>query len=798
MADDLKKVGLIFKADGTVDFKKSLSDVNIASQKNRAEFKLAKAQWDENTKASEKLKVTNEYLTKQYEETARKVNILTLELEELESAEEKDEKAINKKRAALTSAQASMINYKKGMDETNEKIKAGTADLEDYAKKLDKTAGKAKSTGEALTKGLTVPITAIGAASMAAWAELDEAYDGIAAGTGATGEALSELQNSFDVVFGSLPVEAEAASSAIADINTRFGFTGDVLEAATEKFLKFAEVNNTDVSSAVALVSRAMGDASIKSSEYGNVLDSLTAASQASGISIEKLTEMLTKYGAPMRALGYDTKESIAIFSSWEKAGVNTEIAFSGMKKAISNFMSEGKNAKVEFKKLVEGIENGSISASEALEIFGTKAGPDLVDAIQEGRFSFEEMLKVVEGSSGQLEQTFDDMLDPADNAKIALNNLKIAGSQLGDTIQTSLGPVFASLAEIIKDITKWFNGLNDSTKTMIVVIGMLLAAIGPLIFIFGTLAGSVSKMITLYTLLKEKQILATIATKAHTAATLVWNGICAAATAVTKALGVAFTFLTSKTGLLILAIAGIITIVVLLIKNWEQVKQVAHDVWTSIQNKLQEFDNWMQNIFATDWTKTFGGIGNMLNGFFATTKGITDGIKQIFSGLIDFVAGTFTGDWSRAWKGVVNVFGGIMNTLGSVIKGPLNAVISMINWAIDGLNSISVTIPKWVPGMGGRHFGISIPKIPYLAKGGTLLDGMAMVAEAGPELLIQQGSRSTVLPLSNGGGATPAQIIDYDKMAAAFLKVMKYLSIRLDSDILGEFIDERIYKAVK
>lgn len=798
MADDLKKVGLIFKADGTVDFKKSLSDVNAALQKNRSEFKLAKAQWDENTKASEKLKVTNEYLTKQYEESARKVNTLTLELEELESAEEKNEKAINKKRAALTSAQASMINYKKGMDETNEKIKAGTADLEDYAKKLDKTAGKAKSTGEALTKGLTVPITAIGAASMAAWAELDEAYDGIAAGTGATGEALSELQNSFDVVFGSLPVEAEAASSAIADINTRFGFTGEALESATEKFLKFAEVNNTDVSSAVALVSRAMGDASIKSSEYGNVLDSLTAASQASGISIEKLTEMLTKYGAPMRALGYDTKESIAIFSSWEKAGVNTEIAFSGMKKAISSFMSEGKDAKVEFKKLVEGIENGSISASEALEIFGTKAGPDLVDAIQEGRFSFEEMLKVVEGSSGQLEQTFDDMLDPADNAKIALNNLKIAGSQLGDTIQTSLGPVFASLAEIIKDITKWFNGLNDSTKTMIVVIGMLIAAIGPLIFIFGTLAGSVSKMILLYTTLKEKQILATIATKAHTAITLTWNAICTAASAATTALGVAFNFLTSPIGLAIMAITAIIAVVVLLIQNWEQVRQVAINVWTSIQNKLQEFDNWMQTIFATDWTKTFGGIGNLLNGFLATVKGITSGVKQTFSGVIDFIAGVFTGDWRRAWQGVVNIFGGIMNTLGSVVKGPLNAVIGLVNWAIDGLNNISVTIPKWVPGVGGKHYGISIPKIPYLAKGGTLLNGMAMIAEAGPELLLQQGSRSTVLPLSSGGGATPAQIIDYDKMAAAFLKVMKYLSIRLDSDILGEFIDERIYKAVK
>ena len=75
-----------------------------------------------------------------------------------------------------------------------------------------------------------------------------------------------------------------------------------------------------------------MGDASINSDQYSRVLDNLAKAAQASGISVSNLTENLTKYGAPMRALGFETEQTIALFSSWEKAGVNTEIAFSGMK----------------------------------------------------------------------------------------------------------------------------------------------------------------------------------------------------------------------------------------------------------------------------------------------------------------------------------------------------------------------------------------------------------------------------------------------------------------------------------
>jgi hypothetical protein len=128
---------------------------------------------------------------------------------------------------------------------------------------------------------------------------------------------------------------------------------------------------------------------------------------------------------------------------------------------------------------------------------------------------------------------------------------------------------------------------------------------------------------------------------------------------------------------------------------------------------------------------------------FGVTVKDVLDAVKRIFSGIIDFVAGVFTGDWSRAWRGVVNIFGGIMDGLGAVIKAPLNGVIWLINQAISGLNKIKV--PDWVPSWLGGGKGINIPQIPYLARGG-IIDSptLAMVGEAGKE---------AVVPLENNKG---------------------------------------------
>ena len=126
----------------------------------------------------------------------------------------------------------------------------------------------------------------------------------------------------------------------------------------------------------------------------------------------------------------------------------------------------------------------------------------------------------------------------------------------------------------------------------------------------------------------------------------------------------------------------------------------------------------------------------------------IWNALKRTFSGIIDFIAGVFTGNWSRAWQGIINIFGGIWDGLEAVAKAPLNGLISLVNAAIGGLNSISVTIPNWVPKYGGRSFGINIPTVPYLYHGtDDWQGGFAYMNESGRGELTYLPDGTQVIP---------------------------------------------------
>lgn len=369
--------------------------------------------------------------------------------------------------------------------------------LQSMANKASDFGAKATALGKAFLP-VTAGVTAFSAASVKSFSDVDNAVDTIAKKTGATGEAMNEFKDVFDDVATTIPADMNDVGAAIGEINTRLGFTGDELTEASEQFLKFADINETDVNTSVQLVTRAMGDAGMKSSEYGKMLDMLTKASQASGISIDKLTENITKYGAPMRSLGFDTASSIAIFSQWEKAGVNTEIAFSGMKKSISNFMKDGKDAKVEFANLISGIQDGSITAQEALDIFGTKAGPDLVDAIQQGRFSYEDFLKIIESSEGTVSATFDETQDGIDKMKTATNAGKIALAEFGEVISNALAPILQAVTTALRGFTNILQSMPPGMKEVIIVVGALVAAFGPVMMIVGQIANGISVLLPL------------------------------------------------------------------------------------------------------------------------------------------------------------------------------------------------------------------------------------------------------------------------------------------------------------
>ncbi len=214
MADDLKRVGLIFKADGTVDFKKSLQEVNSSIQENRTAFKLAQSQWDENTKTAEKLRDEQKYLAKQTEDYSDKVKLLQRELAELESAEERNETAINRKKSQLNQAKTSLNNYEKGLKDVEQKLKDGADKAKQYAKNIEEFGEKAEKTSEKMS-GFSTAAT------------------GVLAGVTALVPATEEYRK----IMGSLEVSSEMAGYTTEQTEetykSLFGVLGDDQSAAT-------------------------------------------------------------------------------------------------------------------------------------------------------------------------------------------------------------------------------------------------------------------------------------------------------------------------------------------------------------------------------------------------------------------------------------------------------------------------------------------------------------------------------------------------------------------------------------
>lgn len=89
------------------------------------------------------------------------------------------------------------------------------------------------------------------------------------------------------------------------------------------------------------------------------------------------------------------------------------------------------------------------------------------------------------------------------------------------------------------------------------------------------------------------------------------------------------------------------------------------------------------------------------------------DSVKEIFLGLIDFFTGIFALDFDKAWQGIVKIFDGICGKLLSPFVTIINLIIDALNVLIRGMNKISFDAPDWVPGIGGKTFGINIKEIP-------------------------------------------------------------------------------------
>ncbi len=302
MSGRIKGITVVIGGD-TTGLEKSLKNVNDTIRKTQSSLKdvnkLLKLDPTNTTLLTQK----QGYLKTAIDATKQKLEALKDAQAQAKSQMESGDLGAEKYKALQREVISTEEDLKK-LEDQAEKEKTALDKIGDVGAKFSELGDNVADAGKKLLP-LSATIAAVGTASMAAWHQLDDAYDNITAKTGATGEKAEELHDTFDKVFGSLPVESQDASDAIAGIEQRLGLTGNALTTVSEQFLKFAEVNDTDVTSAVTNVSKAMNDAGISGTQASQVLDQLTAASQASGIGVDRLTELLSLNGVTMRQLGY-------------------------------------------------------------------------------------------------------------------------------------------------------------------------------------------------------------------------------------------------------------------------------------------------------------------------------------------------------------------------------------------------------------------------------------------------------------------------------------------------------------
>lgn len=490
----------------TTSFRADISQLKAAMQQAQRQVRLAESEfqkaaaglddWSSSAVGlSAKLKALNTTLDAQ----KKKADLARAEWEK--AAHEFGENSAEAERAKikLNQYEAQVAKTQKEVDKYTQELTDCENETGRFAKETDKAEKETKDASQGFTvmKGALADLVASGikaaisglknlaSASKEAYEEFDKGADSVIKATGATGAAAAELTESYNKVAHNVVGDMGEIGEAVGEVSTRFGLTGEELEKTSEQFLKFADITGTDAKDAVRLVSRAMENAGIDAKDYAKVLDMLAKAGQDTGVDVATLAESLTKTGAPMRQLGFSTEETIAMLAKFEKNGVNTETVLAGMKKAVANWGKEGKNAKEEYAKVLEEIRKTPdvAKASEiAIEAFGSKSGPELVDDIQAGKLEYKDFLDVLQKSEGTVTGTYEATQDGFDKIKLAIQGGKAdLGAWVADIAteyQDEIVEFIDKVKEAIKAVIKWVIQNGPQIINVIKNVGKALAVV--------------------------------------------------------------------------------------------------------------------------------------------------------------------------------------------------------------------------------------------------------------------------------------------------------------------------------
>ena len=661
-------------------------------------------------------------------------------------------------------------------------LKKACLDADEQLGELAKTAEKIGKAAKVAAGVTTAAIGAVGVASVKAYTEHQQAANSMAAATGAAGEQLEYLQDAMDTVYTdnygeSLQDVADAVS--LVDRNMK-NISPDEIVEATEAALALQDTFEYGVEESTRAA------AAIQKNFGGSAKEafSLIAAGAQNGLDYSgELIDTINEYSSQFSKLGFTADgmfqllQSGADSTAWNLDKVGDAIkefsirSIDGSDTTVAAFQALGYNAS----DMMETFAGGGEAANKAfydvlntlmdvddqvqrdaigVSLFGTMwedLGAEAMQAMADASTAaydtkgaldqinsvrYNDLESAMQGVKRQAEGilwTIGEQLEP-----YILDGLNFLSATVIPNVQTAVeklgGYVESNIIPTIKTAAQW---IGENKDMLLTLAGAIATAVGAYMALktAGQAAGAIKGIGTvLGTAIKQGGLLKTVV------------GL----------LGGQFTVVIA----IIAAVAGAF---VILWNRSEKFRNSVMGIWQRVQPLIQAFGN-LVSLIATSLAPVLANLGTVVLGgleaAFVAMAPYIENVITILTNLIEFITNVFSGNWSAAWQNVVNIFGSVFGMIVNLAKVPINAVISAINWVISKINSISVTIPDWVPGVGGTTLGFNIPTIPALAAGGVATaPTLAMIGEGGePEAVMPLSKLAELLdewtkPKPQGGG---------------------------------------------
>jgi TP901 family phage tail tape measure protein len=688
MADRIK--GITIELDGdTTKLSNALKGVNKEIRDTQSNLKDVNKLLKMDPGNADLLAQKQKYLTEAIDATKKKLAEEKEALAQLKAGPQTEE--TQKQQEALTREIEATKQSLEGLEDEYKKFgSVAGQELQVAGDKMKEVGGKISDVGEGLTKGITVPVAAVGAASVAAWKEVDEALDTVTQKTGASGAALEDMQKRAKSIAETIPTDFQTAGDAIGEVNTRFGLTGDALEDLSKKFVEFSTLNSTDVSTSVDNVSSVLNAFGQSSDDAGNLLDALNQVGQATGVSMDTLSQDLSKNAAQFQSMGLSAEQAAGFMGAVEMSGLDTSTMLTGLTKAQKAATKNGQSlsdALKDFSKTMNSNASDTEKLQAAYDLFGSRAGGAIYNAVQSGKLSLSDLSTTLGDYAGSVESTFNETLDPLDQMTVVMNNLKDLGAEIVDASAPMITEAMTQIKDVVTALKGAWDGLSPGCRRQ---------------------SSKLHSSLLLSVRSSSESARLSPRWDPSQASWVNWSDFFPAT--VIPAITAVSVPILPIIGIIAAVVAAVVAVIEI-VKHWGEISEWFGGVWSTVCSGVQSIGEGLGDFFSGLWdgiqsvTET---VWNGISGFFTGLwEGISTTATTVFTGISDFLGNTWTTISSVAsttWNGITTTLSGVWDGIKTTAGTTFDNVKTTISTAWDTVKTNTGTMP----GMRFSHPSIS------------------------------------------------------------------------------------------